>query len=77
MASNAKMTGPERWVAMAETRKREKREIEQNQAARAARPQKLNLASGSQYFVEKYPLAEKTREEWTAILEKRKALQAK
>jgi hypothetical protein len=77
LAANARLKGPEKWVAAAEIRKKEKKGMEKIQTTLALRNFRLNSTSGSQYFVDKYPLIEKTREEWGNVLEKRNALELK
>ncbi len=77
MTANATLKGPEKWLAAAEIRKKEKKGTEKIQTTVVLRNYRLNSTSGSQYFVDKYPLIEKTHEEWRTVLDKRSALQLK
>jgi len=77
LTANARLKGPERWVAAAEIRKKAKKEMKKIQTELVLRNPRLNSIRGSQYFVDKYPLIEKTREEWGNVLEKRSALEQK
>gem|GEM_PF-6678319 len=69
------LKGPEKWLAIAENRKKVKKELKKIQTALSLRSSRLtDPAARSQYFVDKYPLIEKTREEWRIILEEKARL---
>ncbi len=77
MTVNAILKGPEKWLAITEIRKKAKNEMKKIQTALVQRNFGLNSTSRSQYFVDKYPLIEKTREEREKITEERNALELK
>ncbi len=77
MTVNAILKGPEKWLAIAEIRKKAKNKMKKIQTALVLRNSGLNSTSRSQYFVDKYPLIEKTSAEWRNALEERNALELK
>ena len=67
------LRGPEKWLAIAETQKKLKKEMKKIQTTLLQRNSGLtNSTSRSQYFIDKYPLIEKTRAEREKIIEERK-----
>lgn len=71
MTANTVLTGQEKWLAIADARKKAQKEVQKTQPGLLPRNSGLvGSAVRSQYFVDKYPLIEKTREERRNALEK-------
>ena len=77
MAANAILKGPEKWLAISEIRKKAEGKIKKVRSVLVQRDSRLNSTSRSQYFVDKYPLIEKTREQKDKIIDERNALELK
>lgn len=69
------LRGPEKWLAAAEARKKQKSEQKIKTGLLIRKTGLNDLTIRSQYFVDKYPLIEKTRGEREKIIEERNVLE--